>query len=74
MGRLEGTTPIVSTENEAAIVASLLRERLEQDAQALLDYVQETPTFTEAVLLVKQCFENGGKLLLCGNGGSAAFS
>lgn len=26
----------------------------------------------EAFLLLKQCYENGGKVLICGNGGSAA--
>lgn len=29
-------------------------------------------TFPDAVALLIDCFENGGKLLLCGNGGSAA--
>ncbi len=61
-------------DDEKGIVSGMLRERLELGAQALLDYVQETPTFIEAVMLVKRCFESGCKLVLCGNGGSAAFS
>jgi len=65
---------MASTEREAAIIANMLRERLEQDVQAFMDYTQEIPSFTKVVLLVKECFENRGKLLFCGNGGAAAAS
>jgi D-sedoheptulose 7-phosphate isomerase len=60
-------------QDEEVIVADMLRQRLERAAEALTAYVQETHTFTQAVGLVKACFERGGKLILCGNGGSAAF-
>jgi D-sedoheptulose 7-phosphate isomerase len=60
------------TEEQERLVAAMLHERLELEAQALLDLRREVSTFVETVQLVQACFERGGKLILCGNGGSGA--
>jgi D-sedoheptulose 7-phosphate isomerase len=57
---------------DAAVVADILRRRLQENAEALNAYVAETPAFTRAVMLVKDCLASGGNILLCGNGGNAS--
>ena len=54
----------------------MLEERLEKHIELLikrypeLDVIKED--LTKAYLLLEQCIENGGKILIAGNGGSAA--
>ena len=57
---------------DAAVVAEILRQRVGENVEALSGCLVETPAFTRAVMLVRNCLENGGKILLCGNGGSAS--
>jgi D-sedoheptulose 7-phosphate isomerase len=45
---------------------------VDENIEALRASLAEMPAFTQAVMLVKQCLVNGGKLLLCGNGGNAS--
>jgi phosphoheptose isomerase len=58
--------------SNAAVVAEILRQRVTENIEALNASLAETPAFTQAVLLVKSCLANGGKILLCGNGGNAS--
>lgn len=60
------------TRGDAAIVAEVLRQRVEENVEALQASLAETPAFTQAVMVVKNCLANGGKILLCGNGGNAS--
>jgi len=57
---------------DAAVIAGILRQRVTENVEALSASLAETPAFTQAVLLVRNCLANGGKLLLCGNGGNAS--
>jgi D-sedoheptulose 7-phosphate isomerase len=41
---------------------------------AILQNPELISNIEKSVLLIKECLENGGKILLCGNGGSAADS
>jgi D-sedoheptulose 7-phosphate isomerase len=41
---------------------------------AILENHELISNIEKSVLLIKECLENGGKILLCGNGGSAADS
>jgi len=41
---------------------------------AILQNPELIANIEKSVLLIKECLENGGKILLCGNGGSAADS
>ncbi len=58
--------------SDAAVTAEILRQRVAENVEALNASLAETPAFTEAVMLVKDCLASGGKLLLCGNGGNAS--
>lgn len=58
--------------SDAAIIAETLRQRVEENVEALNGCLAETLAFTRAVMLVKSCLASGGKILLCGNGGNAS--
>jgi D-sedoheptulose 7-phosphate isomerase len=63
---------MIDSKRDAAVVAEVLRQRVDENSRAITDILAETPAFTQAVLLVQDCLKNGGKLLLCGNGGNAS--
>lgn len=63
---------MTETVGDAAVVAEIVRQRIDENVKALNDCLAETPALTRAVLLVRGCLANGGKLLLCGNGGNAS--
>lgn len=46
----------------------------ERLSQRYPDLSQTLPAILQAAQMLQTCFENGGKLLVCGNGGSAADS
>ena len=48
------------TEEQVLLVARILRERIEEHQQALVDSIADSATFTEVVMLVKVCLERGG--------------
>lgn len=54
----------------------MLEERLEKHIELLIKRYPELDEIKEnlikAYLLLEQCIENGGKILIAGNGGSAA--
>lgn len=56
----------------AAVAESILRQRVQENVEALNAFLTDIPSFVRAVVLVKDCLANGGKILLCGNGGSAS--
>ncbi|PIR21710.1 MAG: phosphoheptose isomerase [Deltaproteobacteria bacterium CG11_big_fil_rev_8_21_14_0_20_45_16] len=51
-------------------VEASLQESLKVKAQ----FINSAPQIVQAAQLMVQCLKNGGKLLICGNGGSAADS
>jgi D-sedoheptulose 7-phosphate isomerase len=59
-------------ETAEGTVARILRQRLDQHQQGLLDAAQDGQAFARAVRLASDCVERDGRLLFCGNGGSAA--
>lgn len=63
---------MTDAKSDAAVVAEILWHRVDENSRAITDILVETPAFTQAVLLVRDCLKNGGKLLLCGNGGNAS--
>lgn len=58
--------------DDAAIVEGILRQRVQENVEALNACLTDISAFVRAVILVKDCLSNGGKILLCGNGGSAS--
>ncbi|MBC7231961.1 MAG: SIS domain-containing protein [Chloroflexi bacterium] len=58
--------------DDAAVAETILRQRIQENVEALNACLTEIPAFERAVTLVKECLSNGGKILLCGNGGSAS--
>jgi len=58
--------------DDAAVAETILRQRIQENVEALNACLTEIPAFVRAVTLVKECLSNGGKILLCGNGGSAS--
>ena len=51
---------------------STIADHFEASAAGILENLHLEPQIDAAAKLMYQCFENGGKLLICGNGGSAA--
>jgi len=50
-----------------------IRQRFEESARVLAESERRlTPSLEQAVALLLECLENGGKVVACGNGGSAA--
>ncbi|NND00856.1 MAG: SIS domain-containing protein [Gammaproteobacteria bacterium] len=47
-------------------------DHFKASASCILDNQHLAPLIEDAAKVMFQCFENGGKLLICGNGGSAA--
>ncbi|MGB9587417.1 MAG: D-sedoheptulose-7-phosphate isomerase [Armatimonadota bacterium] len=56
----------------ATVAESILRQRIGENIEALSACLGDIPTFVRVVTLVRDCLSNGGKILLCGNGGSAS--
>nr|MBC7243944.1 SIS domain-containing protein [Chloroflexota bacterium] len=57
---------------DTAVITAILQQRIKENVEALNACLAETPAFIKAVALVKECLSSGGKILFCGNGGSAA--
>lgn len=51
---------------------SLIQQHFQASAAAILDNLPLEEKIEQAAKLIYACFENGGKLMICGNGGSAA--
>lgn len=68
----EGKADMADTPTGDVVVADILHQRVKQHRQALETVLEKGASFAEAVLAVKRCLERGGRILLCGNGGSAA--
>lgn len=66
-------TFILANRNEETTLTEFLSQ-LEQHQAVMKDLAQLQPRFEKAVDLVVQALKAGNKLLLCGNGGSAADS
>jgi len=56
--------------SDAAV--SLITDRLRQSAQVTEAMHARAPEIARAAAIIAESFQRGGKLLLCGNGGSAA--
>jgi len=53
-------------------MSSIINDHFQASAASILDNQHLETQIVAAAELIYQCFENGGKLLICGNGGSAA--
>lgn len=53
-------------------VDNLINQHFQASAASILDNQHLAPEIRACAELIYQSFENGGKLLICGNGGSAA--
>ena len=59
--------------SSTANVAARVREAIAASAEAKRQFAEAAAAdIAEAVQIVAECLRNGGKVLLCGNGGSAA--
>ena len=56
--------------NSASRIRAFVEGHLKEEIRTLTAYSDEIPVFIEAVQRMRQCFQDGGKLLFCGNGGS----
>jgi len=53
-------------------MSNTIIQQFRASAASILDNQHLQPIIELAAELIYQCFENGGKLMICGNGGSAA--
>ncbi len=51
---------------------ALIEQRIEEQRTALLDLVRESATIADIARRFSEAFKSGNKILICGNGGSAA--
>ena len=58
--------------NEESIISSIFLDRINENIAALQKDKELIDIFTNAVKLIRSCISNGGKILLCGNGGSSS--
>lgn len=50
-------------------------EKIDEVSRLIIDFkINCTPQISESAILIANCFSSGGKILICGNGGSAADS
>lgn len=54
--------------------AAVVRRELVESSLLMLEAARQAPALARAAEIILKCFRRGGKLLVCGNGGSAADS